>query len=182
MLVPGTSSGAQHFNMWPLEFRGPQTPFTRKYRLAWRTTPVNNGGMYAYHLKLFDRDTNDELWSMSSPPTRINYFPGEDRTASWPCFMAGHLAVVYLGHVVYGIDLSERKKLWEFDLYNPERHPLDGQIQPMLSLNANGALELKNARGTIDRLGQIGAVTPSFVCLRTADGLQGLDPVTGSVL
>ena len=96
--------------------------------------------------------------------------------------MTGHLAVVYLGHMVYAIDLAERKKLWEYDLFNPEHHLSEPQTQPMLSLNAEGALEVSNARGTYDRLGQIGAVTSSFVCLRTDDSLQGLDPVTGNVL
>ena len=52
----------------------------------------------------------------------------------------------------------------------------------MLSLSATGALEVTNARGTTDRLGQIGAVTSSFVCLRTEDALQALDPMTGNVL
>ena len=137
--------------------------------------------MYTYQLKLLDRDTNDELWSMSSPPTRVNYFQGNDRGGPWPCYISGHLAVVYLGHMVYGLDLAERKKLWEVDLFNSERHPVDVQTQPMLSLNA-GALEITNARGTTDRLGQIGAVMPSFVCLRTEDALQAVDPINGNVL
>jgi outer membrane protein assembly factor BamB len=55
-------------------------------------------------------------------------------------------------------------------------------MQPMLSLTPTGALEVSNARGTTDRLGQIGAVTCSFVCVRTEDALQALDPVTGNVL
>jgi outer membrane protein assembly factor BamB len=177
--VPGSSYPLQ--NSIPLEFKGPPTPFTRKYRLAWRGTPVN-GSMMSYQLKLFDRDTNDELWSMAAPPTRVSYFQGNDRGSTWPCYITGHLAVVYLGHMVYGLDLAERKKLWEFDLFNPERHPLDIQTQPMLSLNSDGALEVSNARGTNDRLGQIGAVTSSFVCLRTEDALQAVDPVNGHVL
>jgi outer membrane protein assembly factor BamB/tetratricopeptide (TPR) repeat protein len=167
--------------MYPLEFRGPVTPFMKQYRLAWRTAPVNNG-MTSYHLKLVDRNTDNEVWSMATPPTRISYNHGGDRGASWPCFMTGHLAVVCLGHMVYGLDLAERKKLWEYDLFNPDRHPLDGQMQPLLSLTSTGVLEISNPRGTTDRLGQIGAVCASFVCLKTADGLQGLDPVTGNVL
>jgi outer membrane protein assembly factor BamB len=167
--------------LFPVEFMGAPTPFTRKYRLAWHQGGVSNG-LTVYNLKLIDRNTNEELWSLSSPPTRLAYLQGNDRGASWPCYMSGHLAVVYLGHTVYGLDLAERKKLWEFDLFNPERHPIEGQMQPFLSLTSNGSLEITNARGTADKLGQIGAVTSSFVCLRTDDGLQGLDPVTGSVL
>ncbi len=91
--------------LYPLEFQGPATPFMRQYRLAWRTAPGNNG-MTAYHLKLIDRNTNDEVWSMATPPTRISYIHGNDRGSSWPCFMSGHLAVVCLGHVVYGLDLA----------------------------------------------------------------------------
>jgi outer membrane protein assembly factor BamB len=177
--VPGATPSLQ--NSWPLEFKGPATPFMRKFRLAWRASPFNNG-MTAYHLMVFDRDTNEELWSMSAPPTRVSYFQGNDRGSTWPCYMTGHLAVVYLGHTVYGLDLAERKKLWEYDLFNPERHPLEAQVQPMLSLTPSGALGITNARGTTDRLGQIGAVTSSFVCLRTEDALQALDPVTGNVL
>ncbi len=41
---------------------------------------------------------------------------------------------------------------------------------------------MSNTRGTNDRLGQIGAVTSSFVCLRTEDALLALDPVSGNVL
>src|SRR5258708_13328663 len=111
---------------------------------------------------------------MSAPPTRVGFLQGNDRGAAWPCYMTGHLAVVYLGHMVYGLDLAERKKLWEYDLFNQERHPLEVQTQPMLSLTAAGALEVSNARGTTDRLAQIGAVTPSFVSLRTAAPFHAL--------
>ncbi len=133
--LPGANQSLQ--SSWPLEFKGPTTPFMRKYRLAWRAPPFNNG-MTAYHLMLFDRDTNEELWSMSAPPTRVSYFQGNDRGVTWPCYMIGHLAVVYLGHTVYGLDLAERKKLWEYDLFNPEKHPLEPQMQPMLSLSQTG--------------------------------------------
>ena len=177
--TPGISYPMQ--TTWPLEFKGAATPFTRKYRLVWKSSVVNNG-MTVYQLKLLDRDSNEELWSLSAPPTRVNYFPGNDRGSSWPCYMTGHLAVVYLGHMVYAIDLAERKKLWEYDLFNPERHPIEPQMQPLLSLTPTGELEISNTRGTTDRLGQIGAVTPSFVCLRTDDALRALDPVTGNVL
>ena len=44
-----------------------------KYRLVWQMSAVTNG-MTSYQLKLLDRDSNDELWSMSAAPTRVGLF------------------------------------------------------------------------------------------------------------
>ena len=104
--VDGPSYSLQ--TLYPLEFRGPATPFMKQYRLAWRT--AGNNGMTAYHLKLIVATPTTKS-RHGHAPARI-FIHGNDR-ARLALFHDGHLAVVCLGHVIYGLDLAERKKLWD---------------------------------------------------------------------
>src|SRR5262249_55237561 len=104
--------------------------------------------------------------------------PGNAGVLRMPYQVQGHLVVLNLGHMIYGLDLFEKKKLWERNLFGPE-NPNQYQI----GADADGGLTLYNmAQGSTERIGQDGPVTASYLCLQTRDGLTALDPVHGTVL
>jgi hypothetical protein len=73
----------------------------------------------------------------------------------------------------------QKKVLWSKDLIGESRmlesNPYGNQHS--ISLDKDGSLLLTSPQGTIERAGQVVAVTDSYVCLRTAEGLIGIDPV-----
>lgn len=180
--IPGTTYPTSNFQSY--EFKGATNLFTEKHRLVWMS---NNNGMSGVEIKLVDQNTGEDRWSMKTAPMRIGQqrisnLPG--RQLRLPCFITGHLGVFYAGHTVVALNLVDRKKLWEYDLLSPLRTPLDNQAMnaTMLELGPDLSLQVMNADSTVETLGLIGAVTPSFVCLRTQDGLMALDPATGNTL
>ncbi len=194
---------------WPYEPKGELLPSLQHLRLICTLgTSVQGQNLNLFQLKVLDKDSNEERWSLSAPPTRVNYMdyvaalnpngvmlrgiravalPSAGNPPSLPYYTKGHLAVLYLGHMVYGLDLVDRKKLWEVDLLSPGRLGLGPQqpwnnVQQMLTLDGEAGLRLHSSQGITEPLGQIGPVTASYVCLRTHEGLVALDPVDGSVL
>ena len=105
------------------------------------TSPTASGGLaHVHHFEgdekharlhleqglAFAREAGDR-WEIAFSLNGLAVNQYNNPGVTWPCYITGHLAVVYLGHMVYGLDLAERKKLWEYDLFNPERHPIDVQ-------------------------------------------------------
>jgi outer membrane protein assembly factor BamB len=169
------------------EPRGELPPFFQHHTLAWTEVAVN--GTSAFHLKLLDKETNEERWSLAGSPMYARYDYQNMNSVRFPFYTKGHLTVLILGHVVYGLDLMEKKKLWEKDLLAAERLGGQERVNPQLgadvrylSLDVEGRLYLSNHRNLQEIIGQIGAVTTSYVCLRTRDGLVALDPLTGGIL
>jgi outer membrane protein assembly factor BamB len=195
---------------WPYEPKGELLPSLQQQRLVCTLgTNVQGQNLNMFQLKVLDKDSNEERWTLSAPPTRVNYsnymvgmnpngavfrgmvagarVPSAVNPPPLPYYTKGHLAVLYLGHMVYGLDLADRKKLWEVDLLSPTRLGLGPQqpwnnVQQLLTLDAEAGLRLHSSQGVTEPLGQIGPVTASYVCLRTHEGLVALDPVDGSVL
>lgn len=195
---------------WPYEAKGELLPSLQHQRLVWIMGSNPQGqNQTIFQLKVLDKDSNEERWSLSAPPTRVTYneyiggmngnnaamMRGRMPVASpiatptpFPYYTRGHLVVLYLGHMVYGLDLADQKKLWEVDLLSPGRLGLGPQQQPwntvqqLLTLDPEAGLRLHNPQGITEPLGQIGPVTASYVCLRTHEGLVAVDPVDGSVL
>ena len=206
MDIPG--GGYFGSNFWPYEPKGELLPFLQHQRLVWRlTTNPQAQNLTIFQLSVLDQDTNEERWSLTTRPTPVTYneyvvgMNGNNgmfvrgrlmprsvpNPTPFPYFPEGHLAVLYLGPMVYGLDLVDRKKLWEVDLLQPGRLGLGGQqplnnVQQLLSLDAEAGLHLHTPQGVTEPLGQIRTVTASYVCLRTHQGLVAVDPVDGSVL
>jgi outer membrane protein assembly factor BamB len=163
------------------EARTELVPFFQHHRLS--LVIEHPSGLNAFKLKLFDRETNEERWSFMSAPTKVLPDMSSLSAARSPYYTKGHLVVLYLGHVVYALDLVERRKLWEKDLLNMDRLALDQPYpQYLLSIDPEGALHLSWQQNSREKLGQIGPVTASYVCLRTHEGLMALDPIRGDVL
>jgi outer membrane protein assembly factor BamB len=167
----------------PLEARSELLPVFRRHRFVW--SPIHNG-MGAYQLSWLEGDSGDELWSLNSSPTRATFMNNNNVNSLFPYYTKGHLAVLYLGHTVYGLDLTDPKKphkLWEKELLNPAQLSMtDPNFQQILDLDAEGALHLSNVQNTRTKIGQIGPVTSAYVCLLTQDGLAALDPISGNIL
>jgi outer membrane protein assembly factor BamB len=173
----------------PYEAKSDLLPFFQRYSLAWNLEHGNN--MNSFHLQLLDRDNGEVRWTVASAATRASYFSYNYMTGNWnpatvrfPFFAKGHLVVLYLGHTVVALDLAQRKKLWEKDLLNPDRVSFDQPyyMQYQLSFDREGALHLHNQQGGTHKLGQLGPVTASYVCIRNDDGLTAYDPYHGTVL
>jgi hypothetical protein len=166
----------------PYEPKTDLLPFYQRYTLA--SSLSNYNGMFSFQFKLLDRDTGEQLWNVSAPATKATYMPFGVNNSRFPFYTKGHLAVLYIGHTVCALDLIERKKLWDRDLVSQDRFAGEQPwMTATLTLDEEGGLRLNSAQnGTTEKLGQIGPVTASYVCLRTQDGLTALDPVKGTVL
>jgi outer membrane protein assembly factor BamB len=201
--IPGSSyNGTQ---LWPYEPKGELLPFLQHQRLVWVGPNPQGQSGNVFQLRVLDKDTNEDRWALTAPPTRVAYtdytvamnmnnaMAGRRGTGPvvnptpFPYYTKGHVAVLYLGHMIYGIDLVDLRKLWEVDLLNPSQLGLGSQqnwtnVQHLLTLDAEAGLRLHNPQGVTEPLGQIGPVTASYVCLRTYKGLVAVDPIDGSVL
>jgi outer membrane protein assembly factor BamB len=172
----------------PYEAKSELVPFFQRYQFVWSLQ--QGAGMNAFQLQLLDRDNGEVRWTVTSAATKASYFSYNYMTGNWnpatvrfPFFARGHLVILYLGHTIVALDLVERRKLWERDLLNPDRVTFDQPyMQYQLSFDREGAMHLHNPQGGTHKLGQLGPVTASYVCIRDDDGLTAVDPVRGTTL
>jgi outer membrane protein assembly factor BamB len=165
----------------PCEGKGELLPSMQRFRFL--VSVRQDNGMPGYQLTLVDRNTDEEYWVLPSPSARLMYNLQSSGDIRVPYYAIGHLAFVYLGSTVAALDVAEKKKLWQRPLVAADRLTGDPQGQMfMLSLDRDGGLQMANPHGGTEKLGQIGPVTSTYVCLYTPDGLVALDPVRGNVL
>lgn len=165
------------FYAYPFELQGELLPSLRQERLQLRR-PVNSP---TYQLALVDRDTNEETWSMpvNVPANALSYVTSTPGGPPLFYRVRGHLAVLHLGHMLYALDLAQRRLLWERNLLGRDMPPPLFQIQQ----DKDGNLDLDiPGLGQTERLAQLGPVTAGYVCLRSREGLMALDPVSGQEL
>jgi outer membrane protein assembly factor BamB len=169
--VFGGQGMQQTFSFEP---EGELLPFFQRHRLV-----LQNG----YQIKLLDRSTNEERWSVDLNKNNpgfnndVSYLFRGYPNARFPYQLKGHLVVFNLGQTVYGFDPIERKKLWEKNLSGSTV----GQNN-QITQDKDGTLQLLSPDGYVQKLGQTGPVTASYVCLNTRDGLEAIDPLKGTVL
>jgi len=162
---------------YTFEAGGTVLPFFQNHRLA-----LNQNG---HQFKLIDRATNEERWSQSLTPTNFQQFvqmgagnPGGG--PRYPYHAVGHLVVLPLGHMVFGIDPVGHRLLWEKSLTGqPGVLPTPANVIPD---PRDGGLQIVYADGWVQRLGQTGPIRSSYVCLQTHDGLEAIDPLSGRTL
>jgi hypothetical protein len=159
------------------EPQGDLLPFFNRYRLV-----LDANGSGGWHFKVLDRAApagkpRMDVTVQVNPYAYSNVYgnAANPRVA----FARGHLLVICLNHTVYAFDLADGRKLWERDLLG--KSAANGQPQQVMSDN-DGGLWMVSQDGTRKRLGQVGVVEASYVCLQTRDGLEALDPVRGTVL
>jgi outer membrane protein assembly factor BamB len=97
----------------------------------------------------------------------------------------GHLAVVQIGPMVFGLDLVNGKELWNKNLM--DNTPL---VNMNYNINPNqwdGTLEMVSydrftGQPYTRKIGQLGNLEASYVSIQTQNGLLVLDPIKGTVL
>jgi outer membrane protein assembly factor BamB/tetratricopeptide (TPR) repeat protein len=171
-----------YFNVEP---DGDVLPFFHQHRLVIDTqTPTGNG---MWQIRLLDRKTGQTKWKYGNlPPNAFLINQGfEFPMAGAPLGGAvrfaqvrGHILMLTMQHMVYAWDLADQKKLWEVNLLG---RSVNSQVMETHT-DADGTIRLIYSDGTKIRIGQMGLLESSYVCLPTRDGLVGMNPVTGAVL
>jgi outer membrane protein assembly factor BamB len=162
-LPPGSLMG--------MEPEGEVPPCLRRQRLAFDT--------YGGRLKLFDSNTGAELWSQAVSVGNLRQALRAARADAWIPYRAdGHLAVVNLGYMAYGIDLFERRLLWARDL-SDKSAPV---LQSALAQDDRGRVYGSYADGLNQPLGRIAPIQVAAVCLSVRGKLAALDPLRGELL
>ena len=101
----------------------------------------------------------------------------------------GHLIVLPVGHMVFGIDPVNQKVLWERNLHTPIA-ALSGRVDVPSTPGYNqlipdprdGSILVIYPEGWQQRLGQTGPLEGSSICLQAREGLMAVDPLTGRIL
>jgi outer membrane protein assembly factor BamB/tetratricopeptide (TPR) repeat protein len=172
------------YNQQVYEFghSGEPLPFFQSHKLGLRLD---------YHqLKITDRVGGDEK---SKNLTRTNFanmiYSGQPNQPKYGFMTMGHLVVLPLAHMVYGIDPVRGEVLWEVNLYG-EKQVVPGQPGPGAVPTWNqfivdpkdNSVQVFYTDGWVQRIGGAGTLEGNALCLHTRDSLTAIDPVTGKVL
>jgi outer membrane protein assembly factor BamB len=178
--------GNFQYNQQVYEFgqSGEPLPFFQRHKLGLRLDGT-------HQLKITDRATGEEK---SKNLTRTNFqnliYTGRQDQPKFRYMTMGHLVVLPLAHMVFGIDPVRGEVLWERNLYG-EKQPIPPQGQggiPMWNQGAitidprDGSIVLPYPDGWVQRIGGAGTLEGSALCLHTRDSLTAIDPVTGKTL
>ncbi|MGE3804500.1 MAG: PQQ-binding-like beta-propeller repeat protein [Gemmataceae bacterium] len=149
-----------------LEMAGRKLPYFRRCALAlnWNTTA----------LELYDRQSRRNLLSHPLNNNRVTQ-AGNRARHEVPCHLLGHLAVVEVGTMIYGVDTVEQQVLWQRDLLTEGMLP-PNQYYP----DGESGLRVVHIDGRMQRLGLVAPVLASGIRLQTQAGLVLLDPFTGT--
>jgi outer membrane protein assembly factor BamB/tetratricopeptide (TPR) repeat protein len=169
--------GSYHYNqqIYGFEQRGEPLPFFRSHLLA-----LQYGGQM-HQLRLIDRATGDIQWSPSLTLTHFGNVVsgnGQPNMARYGYQTLGHLAVLPIGDMVFGIDPVHKQVLWERSVYGRQSGGPPSHTQLLVDPHDNN-VDVVYPDGWKQRLGQTGPLGGNTVCLQTRDALVALDPVTG---
>jgi outer membrane protein assembly factor BamB len=183
--IGGNTNWWKYQNSYVLEPEGEVPLLFRKYRLVYS---MNNRT-----LTVMGRADNSEKWSVSLNSLvntqYVAYLNNFNQTGNVPAerlqrFQArGHLAVVQLGPMVYGLDVINQKILWERNMLDQAPNMWNFRVDA----DKDGSLKLTTYdrftnQPFIRRVGMLGAVSSSYVCIQTQKGLVALDPLKGTEL
>ncbi len=125
------------------------------------------------------------VWTQPLTRTMFQNIVSQPNIARFSYSALGHLVVLPVGHLVFGIDPVNRKVLWERSLVSATAIP-PGQVGPpwhqLIVDPKDGGVLLLYSDGWAQRVGGPPVLGPSVLCLLTHDGLQGIDPLTGKTL
>jgi outer membrane protein assembly factor BamB len=186
----GKVKGIEGFIFQP---EGDLTPVMQQYRLV--LNPVDR---QRPQITLIDIGTNTERWKSNiTTPTgtdnrlffdylyaQTNQPMGFFANAKYRFYQVkGHLAVVQVGMVAYGIDLDTGATLWNYPLYDAGKLP-PGAFQSQVVVDEQGMWVVHQTNNGMvkGRVGHIGSVQATYVALITSKGLVVLDPLKGTPL
>ncbi len=160
---------------------GEKSPFFQENQLVVRYQP--------HSLRMLDRASGKEKWSQALTQTMFqNLVWGNGQNMpKFPFLNLGHLVVLPLGHVVFGIDPIHRKLLWEKNLAGSVlaeawAGPTPNQIAQLTVDPRDNSVLVLYADGWTQRLAAGGMIADGVLCLQLRDGLVGMDPLTGRTL
>jgi outer membrane protein assembly factor BamB len=136
----------------------------------------------SHQLRVLDALTGEEHWNLNLSRTS---FPNHaaagtpDRPVRVHYHTTGHLLVVGVGHMLFGIDALGRRLLWERNLFGSAGVP--AEINAVFDPR-EGTLEVLYQDGWTQTLGQVSVLGTRAVCVLTRDGLLALDPYSGGLL
>jgi len=192
-LPAGHFGPAQQPTRFVFQPQGELTPLLRHHRLE-----LDSGNFNNPVLRLVDLTTGNARWTQPlGPLPYFNYFvflyqQGQLYSNYHPdapfrlCHVKGHFGVVQVGTMAYGLDLDSSKILWKHTLLETNPALPSVQVQQVMP-DADGILSMMirnqlNGQSHQLRVGYIGAVEASYVCLRKEKSLMVLDPLRGTPL
>ncbi len=170
--------------VFQLEQMGEDLPFFRRHLVG-----LNLG---TDHFQLLDRATGAIRWSTRLPPTSFSTLASGTDPRATPRFRyhtRGHLLVLPVDHLIFGIDPVARRVLWRKDLLTvekalgPNRTVTDAPRSSLIDTDARDAsTRIVYPDGWVQHVGQNLVLSSSVLCLVTRKGLQAFDPLTGRLL
>jgi outer membrane protein assembly factor BamB len=141
-----------------------------------------------HQLRITDTRTGEELMSKNLTPTQfqnmISRTGGNAYRVKFSFQNVGHLTVLPVGHMVFGIDPVKGEVLWEKNLLgNLNRPGLQGFNFSQIGFDPrDDTVQVTYPDGWVQRLGQSGQLGGAVLCIQTYDALEALDPLTGRTL
>jgi outer membrane protein assembly factor BamB len=177
----GRLQGKTENGQWPqnqqrytFEPAGEVLPFFQKHRVAldfqYHALKLSAGGEEVWSQNLTRTMFQNMMWTGASPNNPPRY----------PYHTVGHVIVLPLAHLVFGLDPVKKEVLWEKSLTGAAQTPQ--QWNNVAVDPKDGTLSLLYPDGYTQKLGQTGPVNASSVCLQTRDGLLAIDPADGRTL
>jgi outer membrane protein assembly factor BamB len=174
---PGSSTPAPTYQF---AHSGEPLPFFARHKLGLAMV-FNNS------LKLLDTSTGEERWNLSLTPTQFQQIVGNNNQPYRVKFgfqSLGHLVVLQLGHLVFGIDpLNNGRVKWEKNLSSlPGSSSAPPNYSSLTVDPRDGSVVVAYTDGWMQRLGETGPLHGGVVCLQMRDALVAIDPVSGRKL
>jgi tetratricopeptide (TPR) repeat protein len=160
---------------------GEPMPFFLRNRLALRLD-------WSHQLKMTDSSTGEERWALSLTRTQFEVIAKTTPQAHRVRFgfqSQGHLVVLQLGHMVFGIDpLNKGRVLWEknLSLLPGSATAAPTPLQPLTYDPRDNCAVVPYTDGWMQRLGSAGPLQGGVICLQMRDSLTAIDPVSGRTL
>src|SRR5262249_30437682 len=142
---------------------------------------------WSHQLKLTDVATGEERWKLGLTRTQFQAIAtgsGQSHRVKFGYQTLGHLVVLQLGHMVFGLDpLNKGRVLWERNLSSlPGSATAPPPPQSLPSDRGDNSVVLVYTDGWMQRLGSAGPLQGGVICLQMRDSLTAIDPVTGRTL
>jgi outer membrane protein assembly factor BamB len=152
------------------------------------TSPYFDQHRLAYNInfqkfQLLDQQTGEERWG-----PRLNnvvYFQnflwnnGMTDKKRFAYQRIGHLVVLNMGNMIFGLDPINKQVLWEKNLLGAQGQPPNSNLY----LDPNDdSIQIMYPNNFREAIGHIGPAEASYVALLTRDGMTAIDPLSGRTL
>jgi hypothetical protein len=173
----------QPYQTYFFELAGETLPFFQQNQVALRHD-------HMHQFKLIERATGQERMSHRLTPTQFGSIIGQAPQTRFSFMTLGHLVVLPVGHMVFGVDPVNQKVLWERNLHSPipalggrpDSSGMPVMSQPVAVDPRDGSVVAIYNEGWKQRLGQTGPLEGSAICLQAREGLMAVDPLSGRIL